>query len=93
MGRFLASLMPILLIGVIFYLLIFLPMRKRQKNQEQLISNLKNGDKVITSSGIYGTIAGVRDTTVQLKVTDQVKIEVAKSAIASFQLSPGGSTK
>ena len=87
-GRFLASLLPILLIGLIFYLLIFLPMRKRQRSQAQLIANLKNGDKVITNSGIYGTIARVNDNTIQLKVADQVKIEIAKSAVASLQMSP-----
>lgn len=85
MARFFASLLPILLIGLIFYLLIFLPMRKRQKNLEKLIAGLKNGDKVITQSGIYGTVAGIKENTVLLKVADQVKIEVAKSAVASLQ--------
>lgn len=85
MARFFASLLPILLIGLIFYLLIFLPMRKRQKNLEKLIAGLKNGDKVIIQSGIYGTVAGIKENTVLLKVADQVKIEVAKSAVASLQ--------
>jgi preprotein translocase subunit YajC len=76
---------PILLIGVIFYLLIFMPMRKRQKKVESMISALKNGDKVITSSGIYGVIAGVKDRTIILKIADQVKIEVAKNAITGLQ--------
>ena len=58
---------PILLIGVIFYLLIFMPMRKRQKKVELMIAALKNGDKVITSSGIYGVVAGVKDRTLLLK--------------------------
>lgn len=88
LAKFIASIMPILLIGVIFYLLIFLPMRKRQKGLEKLIAGLKNGDRVITSSGIYGTIAGVKEHTFLLKVADQVKIEVAKNAIASLQTAP-----
>lgn len=86
--RIFANFLPLVLIGVIFYLLIFRPMRRRQKNLENLIVNLKNGDRVITNSGIYGTIAGVRETTFLLKVADQVKIEIAKSAIASLQSTP-----
>ena len=56
--------------------------RKRQKKLETVIASLKNGDKVITTSGIYGVVTGVKDTTLILKIADQVKIEVAKSAIA-----------
>lgn len=72
-------------IGVIFYLLVFMPMKKRQKKLEALIAALKNGDKVITSSGIYGVIAGVKERTFILKISDQIKIEVSKSAIAGPQ--------
>ncbi|MBZ5495148.1 MAG: preprotein translocase subunit YajC [Acidobacteriia bacterium] len=75
-----------LIIGVIFYLLVFMPMRKRQKKLEALIGALRNGDKVITSSGIYAVVAGVKDKTLILKISDQVKIEVAKSAIAGLQV-------
>ena len=77
--------LPLVLIGVVFYLLVFMPMKKRQKKLEALIVALKNGDKVITSSGIYGVIAGVKDTTFILKISDQVKIEVSKNAIAGPQ--------
>ncbi len=76
---------PILLIGVIFYLLIFMPMRKRQKKLETMIGALRNGDKVITNSGIYGVVAGVKDKTLILKISDQVKIEIAKNAVAGLQ--------
>jgi preprotein translocase subunit YajC len=76
---------PIILIVVVFYLLIFMPMRKRQKKVEAMISALKNGDKVITSSGIYGVVAGVKDRTFIIKIADQVKIEVAKNAITGLQ--------
>ena len=76
---------PIIIIGVIFYLLIFMPMRKRQKKVDMMINALKNGDRVITSSGIYGTVAGVKEKTFILKIADQVKIEVAKNAVAGLQ--------
>jgi preprotein translocase subunit YajC len=76
---------PIIVVGVIFYLLIFMPMKKRQKKVEAMIAAIKNGDRVITSSGIYGIVAGVKDKTIILKIADQVKIEVAKNAIAGLQ--------
>ena len=74
-----------LIIIAIFYLLIIMPMRKRQKKVESMIAALKNGDKVITGSGIYGVIAGVKEKTFILKIADQVKIEVAKNAITGLQ--------
>jgi preprotein translocase subunit YajC len=80
-----ASFLPILLIIGIFYLLIYRPMRRRQRAVETMITSLKNGDKVITNGGVYGTVAGIRENSVLLKVADQVKIEVAKASIASLQ--------
>ncbi len=79
------SFAPILIVGIIFYLLIFMPMRKRQKKVESMIAAIKNGDKVITSSGIYGVVAGVKERTFILKIADQVKIEVTKNAVAGLQ--------
>ncbi|MDR0310243.1 MAG: preprotein translocase subunit YajC [Acidobacteriota bacterium] len=76
---------PILIVGVIFYLLIFMPMRKRQKKEEEMRTALRPGDRVITSSGIYGVVAGVKEKTFIIKVADQVKIEIAKNAIAGVQ--------
>lgn len=76
---------PIVIIGAIFYLLIFMPMRKRQKKVDAMIAAIRNGDKVITGSGIYGVIAGVKEKTFILKISDQVKIEISKSAIAGIQ--------
>lgn len=81
----LVSLLPFIVIGVVFYLLVFMPMKKKQKKMEALVAALKNGDKVITNSGIYGVIAGVKDNTFILKISDQVKIEVTKSSIAGPQ--------
>ena len=83
-----SGLIQIAMFGVviaIFYLLIFMPMKKKQKKVEAMIAELKNGDKVITGSGIYGVIAGVKDKTFILKISDQVKIEIAKNAIAGLQ--------
>ena len=83
--EFFVQLAPILIIGVIFYLLIFMPMRKKQKKLDMMIAALRNGDKVITNSGFYGVVAGVKDKTLILKIADQVKVEIAKNAIAGLQ--------
>ena len=80
-----ALLLPFVLVIGIFYFLVIRPMRKRQSSLEELISGLKNGDKVITGGGIYGTIAGIRDKTFVLKVADQMKMEISKNAVASLQ--------
>jgi len=74
-----------ILLMVIFYLLIMLPQQRRQKKVAQMLKNLKNGDKVVTTGGIYGTIVGLEDDAVQLRIADQVKIKVARSAISGVQ--------
>lgn len=77
--------LPLFAVFIIFYLLVFLPVRRRQRKLEQMIANLKTGDRVITTGGLYGTVAAIKEHTVLLKVADQVKVEVAKSAIAGLQ--------
>ena len=81
----LAQLLPIVLIMVIFYVLLILPAQRRQKKVAEMLGALKMGDKVITNGGIYGTIAGLEDEAVQLRIADQVRIKVARSAIAGLQ--------
>ena len=83
----LQTLLPFLFMGVLFYFLLIRPQQKRRKQHEQLLANLKTGDKVVTSSGIHGLIANVKDTTFLLKVADNVKIEVDKSAVAGVERS------
>ncbi len=84
----LVGLFPILLIVLIFYFIMYRPIRQRQKNVQAMIAGLDKGDRVITNGGVYGTVVDVREDIVMLKVSDQVKIKVAKSAIASLQSSP-----
>jgi preprotein translocase subunit YajC len=81
----LGGFLPIVLIMGIFYVLLILPQQRRQKQLRQMLSALKSGDKVITSGGIYGTIAGIDDNTVILRIADQVKIRVLRSAIAQIE--------
>jgi len=81
----LQTLLPFLFMGVLFYFLLIRPQQKRQKQHQQLLANLKTGDKVVTSSGIHGLIANVKKTTFLLKIADNVKIEIDKSAISGVE--------
>lgn len=85
-GGFLANplFMMVIVMGI-FYVLLILPQQRRQKQLRQMLSALKAGDKVVTSGGIYGTIAGIDDHTVILRIADQVKIRVLRSAIAQIE--------
>jgi preprotein translocase subunit YajC len=76
---------PIILVFAIFYFLLIAPMRKRQKALQNLIQNLKKGDRVVTNGGLYGSVAGVEEAAVILKISDNVKVRVAKSAIAGLE--------
>jgi preprotein translocase subunit YajC len=82
------SVLPLVLIMVIFYFLMILPAQRRQKKVSEMLKALKNGDKVITNGGIYGTIVGLEDDAVQLRIAEQVKMKVARSAIAGLQAEP-----
>ena len=73
--------------GVLFYFLLIRPQQRRQKQHQQLMANLKTGDRVVTNSGIHGLIANVKETTFMLKVADNVKIEIDKSAVAGIEKS------
>ena len=83
-----ALFLPLILIMVIFYFLMILPAQRRQKKVNEMLAALKNGDKVITNGGIYGTIVGLEGDTVQLRIAEQVKMKVARSAIAGMQAEP-----
>ena len=65
------------------YFVLFRPQMRRQKEQRRLISSLKTGDRVVTSAGIHGMITNVKETTVTVKVADNVKIEMEKSAVTN----------
>jgi preprotein translocase subunit YajC len=80
---------PLILIFVLFYFLIIVPQRKRQRAIDEMLNNLKSGDRVVTSGGIYGTIVSIRDDkrTVQLKISENpvIRVEVARTAISGMQ--------
>src|ERR1035437_4323549 len=79
------GLLPIILIVAIFYFLMIMPAQRRQKKVGEMLKNLKNGDKVITNGGIYGTIVGLEDDALQLRIAEQVKIKISRSAIVGLQ--------
>jgi preprotein translocase subunit YajC len=74
--------LPFILIFAVFYFLVFAPMRKKQKKHAEMLQALKAGDRVVTSGGIHGTVVGVADDLVQLRIADKVKIDVSKSAVS-----------
>ena len=76
------ALMPLILIFVIFYFLLIRPQQKKQREHRQMLDRLSKGDKVVTSGGIHGTIDKIKENTVILKIADNVKIVVTKSAIS-----------
>jgi preprotein translocase subunit YajC len=80
-----ALFLPLILIMVIFYFLMILPAQRRQKKTNEMLKGLKAGDKVITNGGIYGTIVGLEDGAAQLRIADQVKIKISRSAIVGLQ--------
>jgi preprotein translocase subunit YajC len=75
--------LPLIIIAVLFYFLLIRPQQKKQKEHQQLVSAVKTGDKVVTSSGIHGIVANVKEATILLKVADNVKIEMDKAAVVS----------
>ena len=82
---FLKGVLPIVLMIAIFYFLVFMPMRRQQKATKEMVKSLQNGQTVLTSGGIIGTIVAVNDDTLILRIKpDNLKIQVARSAVTSL---------
>lgn len=84
------ALLPLLLMFAIFYFLLIRPQQKQRREHQEMLRTLKTGDEVLTNGGIYGTIVAFGDGRVKLKIADNVRVDVALSAIAS-KVTPGGS--
>lgn len=76
-------LLPILGMLLIFYFLMIRPQQKRQKEIRKMLDAVKKGDRVLTASGLYGVVAGIKDDIVVLKIADDVKVEMLKSAVTA----------
>lgn len=81
-GSMFTALLPFILVFVIFYFLLIRPQRTKQKRHQEMVEQLKSGDKVITAGGIHGTVMGVQKDRIELKVAANVKIDIAKNSIA-----------
>ena len=84
-GSSLGMFLPMIIVMGIFYVMLILPQQRQRKKTQAMLAALKNGDKVVTTSGIYGTVNGIDGDTIILKIADQVKIRIARSAIAHVE--------
>jgi len=75
---------PIILMFVIFYFLLIRPQQKRQKEHRNMVSNLKKGDRIITSGGLHGRITGIDDTTLTVEIADKVRVKVARANVSAM---------
>jgi len=83
-GGGLAAFVPIILMFVIFYFLLIRPQQKKAKQHQEMIANLKKGDRVITSGGIHGLITAIDENTVTLEVAEKVRIKVTRGSLAGL---------
>ena len=81
----LIQLVPFALVLAIFYFVILLPMKKRQKKVQEFLGALKVGDKIVTSGGLYGSIAKLGDDSVQLQIAPNVRVDISRAAIVGYQ--------
>ncbi len=81
-GITLGAIVPFVLVFVIFYVLIILPSRKKQKKHQEMIGALKPGNKVITTGGLYGTVMGTKEDRIELKISANVKVDITRNAIS-----------
>jgi preprotein translocase subunit YajC len=81
-GSLISTLVMFAMIIAIFYFLILRPQQKRQKEREKMLGAVKKGDKVVTSGGIHGTVAGMDEKTILVQIADNVKVKLERSGIA-----------
>ena len=82
---------PLIFIFAIFYFLLILPQQRRQKKWQQMLSELKTGDKVVTSGGLRGTIVAIKDDSLHLRVPpDNLRLEVSRASVSSVSRNDGG---
>ncbi|MFQ6067221.1 MAG: preprotein translocase subunit YajC [bacterium] len=84
-GGMFGALMPLILIFVIFYFLLIMPQRRKQKEHQEMVRNLKKGDKVITTGGIYGTITRLKKSYVEIEVANQIRLRVQRTCVSQLR--------
>lgn len=88
-GSPLSMLLPFVLIFAVFYFIVIMPAKKQQKKKDEMIAGLKKGDRIVTGGGIHGTVATVEDQSLLIKVAENTKIRISKSAVAGLLGSDG----
>ncbi len=83
-GQFSGLLLPLMIV-VIFYFLILAPQKKRQRELQETIAQLKAGDRIVTTGGIIGTVTNVRDTSLLIRSADKTVFEITRAAVAGLQ--------
>lgn len=81
-GNPIVAFMPLILIFVIFYFLLIRPQQKKQKEVQKMLTEIQKGDKVVTTGGIHGIVANVKDNIITVKVAENVKLDISRSCIA-----------
>ncbi len=89
----LVQLIPFVVIFAIFYLLIIMPARKKQKQHQSMISSLHGGERIVTAGGIYGTVSRVMDDRFEIQVDGNTKLQITKSSIATVMEMGGDKNK
>ena len=79
------QLMPFVLVVGIFYFVILLPMKRRQQKVQAFLAELKVGDRVVTSGGLFGTITRISESSIQVQVADKVRVEMSRNAVVGYQ--------
>jgi preprotein translocase subunit YajC len=87
-GSLLSFAFPMVMIFAIFYFIVLVPNRRQQKKVQEFLDNLKENDRVITTSGIYGQITRLNGDKVQLQIADKVRIDVSRAAVGGYQGQP-----
>ena len=90
-GSSVGTLLPFVLMFGVLYFLILRPQRKKQKSQQKMIDELKKGDAIVTSGGIHGVITNLRDDTLSVKIAENVKVEITRSAVSRVKEGGGAS--
>jgi preprotein translocase subunit YajC len=84
----LISFLPLIAMLAIFYFILVLPMKKKQQKVQSFLQALKEGDRVVTSGGLFGTITKLKDDAVQLQIAQNVRVDISKAAIVGYQGQP-----
>ena len=84
----LVSFIPLIAMLAIFYFILVLPMKKKQQKVQAFLAALKEGDRIVTSGGMFGTITKIKDDAVQVQIAQNVKVDVSRAAIVGYQGQP-----